>query len=223
LALQRLTRDLQATTESEFNKQLTSFLARRMALLELCSHPAQVAPSYFATPGKLVALDQMLEDLVGRRAEKVVIWSFFRYSLNQIVQRYKKYHPVRVDGTVADTKKRAEAIARFQEDDDTMIFVANPAAAGAGITLTRSRVAIYESFSIQAAHYLQSLDRIHRRGQTKEVSYYVLLCQDSIEESEYDRLVGKEQSARQLFRDDDTPSLTRDVLLQELLSALRKL
>jgi SNF2 family DNA or RNA helicase len=194
-----------------------------MALFELCSHPTQIVSSYHGTPGKLVALDSLVEELVGRQREKVVIWSFFRYSLGEIMRRYARFNPVRIDGTITDTQERALAISRFQQDDDTMIFVGNPAAAGAGITLTRARVAIYESFSVQAAHYLQSLDRIHRRGQAREVNYYMLLCQDSIEEDEYTRLLQKEQAARELFRDDDPRPLTRDVFLQELLSALRKL
>jgi SNF2 family DNA or RNA helicase len=222
-ALEGLVKAVQESTEAQFGNNLGSFLARRMALFELCSHPTQIVSSYHGTPGKLVALDSLVEELVGRQREKVVIWSFFRYSLGEIMRRYARFNPVRIDGTITDTQERALAISRFQQDDDTMIFVGNPAAAGAGITLTRARVAIYESFSVQAAHYLQSLDRIHRRGQAREVNYYMLLCQDSIEEDEYTRLLQKEQAARELFRDDDPRPLTRDVFLQELLSALRKL
>jgi SNF2 family DNA or RNA helicase len=222
-ALKGLVKDLEATNERHYKRKLTSFLARRMALFQLCSHPGQLLPSYHSTPGKLLALDGIIEELVGQRREKVVIWSFFRYSLRQIVQRYKRFNPVQVDGAISDTQARSEAIGRFQEDAETMIFVGNPAAAGAGITLTRARTAIYESFSIQAAHYLQSLDRIHRRGQTRDVNYYMLLCQNSIEEDEYERLLRKERAARELFSDNDPLPRNRDVLLGELLSALRKL
>lgn len=222
-ALEGLVRDVKATTEFEFRNQASSFLARRTALFQLCSNPAQIAPSYNNIPGKLTALDALLEQLVARHAEKVVIWSFFRHSLSRIAERYARFRPVRIDGSITDIHARAQAISKFQEDDETMIFVGNPAAAGAGITLTRSRIAIYESFSPQAAHYLQSLDRIHRRGQTQDVTYYMLLCKDSIEEDEYERLLAKEQTARELFRDDDPRPLTRDIFLAELLSAFKKL
>ena len=222
-ALQGLVQDVEAINEKEFRNRLTSFLARRTALFQLCSHPGQIVPSYRSIPGKLLALDEIIEEMATRRNEKVVIWSFFRYSLDQIVKRYARFNPVRIDGTISDIQARSHAITQFQEDDHTMLFVGNPAAAGAGITLTRSRVAIYESFSVQTAHYLQSLDRIHRRGQTRDVTYYMLLCQDSIEENEYDRLLHKEQAARELFYDDDPRPLTRDVFLEELVSAMRKL
>jgi len=97
-----------------------------------------------------------------------------------------------------------------------MVFLGNPAAAGAGITLHRSRIAIYESLSNQAAHYLQSLDRIHRRGQERDVDYLVLLCENTIELTEYDRLQIKERDAGTLLRDKVPPPVTRSAFLAEL-------
>ena len=52
---------------------------------------------------------------------------------------------------VSDVAERREAVRRFQQDADARIFVANPAAAGAGLTLHSARIAIYESLSNQAA------------------------------------------------------------------------
>ena len=98
-----------------------------------------------------------------------MVWSFYRSSLDRIAQRYSSYGVARIDGSVTSSADRRDAVKSFQEDDETMLFLGNPAAAGAGLTLHRSRVAIYESLSNQAAHYLQSLDRIHRRGQNREV------------------------------------------------------
>ena len=82
-----------------------------------------------------------------------------------------------------------------------MLFVGNAAAAGAGLTLHRARYAVYESMSNQAAHYLQSLDRIHRRGQDRPVEYLILVCEDSIESLEYERLLRQESDAQTLLRD----------------------
>jgi SNF2 family DNA or RNA helicase len=94
-------------------------------------------------------------------------------------------------------------------------MVANPAAAGAGLTLHRARYAIYESLSNQAAHYLQSLDRIHRRGQEREVEYLMLLCQGSIEIQEYATLVRKEAAAQSLLGDQTPVHMTRDAFLAD--------
>jgi SNF2 family DNA or RNA helicase len=114
---------------------------------------------------------------------------------------------------------RREAVRRFQEDDDTMLFVGNPAAAGAGLTLHRARYAVYESMSNQASHYLQSLDRIHRRGQVRAVEYLVLLCDRTVELAEYDRLIEKERAAQNLLGDEVVPVVTREAFLREAKDA----
>jgi SNF2 family DNA or RNA helicase len=164
-------------------------------------------------------LDCLLENLVAKKGEKVVIWSFYTSSLNAIVSRYGHFNPVRYDGSITDVGVRREAVRRFQEDDTTMLFVGNPAAAGAGLTLHRARFAIYESMSNQTAHYLQSLDRIHRRGQARQVEYLILLCDRTIEIPEYERLREKERVARELFRDQVDQPITRETMLAEAMAA----
>lgn len=217
--LDDLVADVEAVDEAGFAQERMSFLARRAALLQLCSNPSAVDPGYRETPAKLGALDSLVERVVGRDREKVVIWSFYTASVSAIVDRYAAYGAVRYDGAVNDVVARRDAVRRFQEDDETMIFVANPAAAGAGLTLHRARIAIYESLSNQAAHYLQSLDRIHRRGQTQEVEYLVLLCDGTIEVAEYDRLVGKERAAQDLLGDTVSAAVTRETFLADVREA----
>lgn len=211
--------DLRSTDDLTFKRTLTSFMARRMALLQLCSNPAGIVPGYTEAPSKLVALDTLFEELIGRRGEKVVIWSFFTASLEAILRRFARYRPVRYDGHVAGIEERRDAVRRFQEDGETMLFVGNPAAAGAGLTLHRARIAVYESMSNQAAHYLQSLDRIHRRGQEREVEYLVLLCERTLEVQEYTTLLDKESAARSLLRDRDQEPPTRESFLREAENA----
>ena len=221
MVLRRLADDLKSTDEVAFKKHITSFMSRRLALLQLCSCPGAVVENYTETPAKLIALDSILEEFISKRREKVVVWSFFRNSLEVIFNRYAKYGAVRLDGSVTDSEIRRESISRFQEDDATMLFVANPAAAGSGITLHRSRVSIYESLSNQAAHYLQSLDRIHRRGQTRHVEYLVLLADQTIEKHEYDRLLRKEAISRDLLGDVVEPPLSRQAMLDEVLESMQ--
>lgn len=218
-ALRNLIIDLQATDNETFQRQLTSFWARRNALLQICSNPVSIIDSYTELPAKLSALDSILEETIKQKVEKVVLWSFYTASLNAIVERYSRFNPVRYDGTVSDVAVRREAVRKFQEDNETMLFVANPAAAGAGLTLHRARLAIYESMSNQAAHYLQSLDRIHRRGQNRNVEYLILLCDKTIELQEYDRLTIKERAAQQLLRDRVEEPITRETMLQEAIAA----
>lgn len=211
--------DLRTTTDTEFDRHLSNYLERRSALLRICSDPAPLVPGYDETPAKLLALDQILADLVGERGEKVVVWSFYRAALDQIARRYAHYGIARVDGSIPDVATRRDAVRRFQEDDQTMLFVGNPAAAGAGLTLHRARIAVYESLSNQAAHFLQSLDRIHRRGQDREVDYLTLLAAGTIEEAEYGRLLDKADRQAELLGDGPTHRPTRTMLLEELIAS----
>ena len=222
-ALQSYVDDLGSTDEILFKKSLASFLARRSTLLQICSCPTAALEDYDETPSKHLALDSILEDLILQRQEKVVIWSFYVVAIDNLMLRYRRYNPVRCDGSVAKPEDRREAVRRFQEDDETMLFIANPAAAGTGLTLHRARFAIYESMSNQAAHYLQSLDRIHRRGQMRPVEYVVLLCDSTLEVIEYERLQRKEHTAQELLGDAINSPVTREVLLREALEAARML
>ena len=218
-ALRDYIQDLQSVSEIIFKKHLVTFIARRFTLLQICTTPASVVSNYVEVPAKVLALDSILDELILKQKEKVIIWSFFTASLDTIYKRYGRFNPVRFDGTVTNTLDRKNAVRKFQDDDETMLFVANPAAAGAGLTLHRARYAIYESLPVQAAHYFQSLDRIHRRGQLRQVEYLVLLCDRTIELNEYDRLVHKERSARKLLGDHTEEAVTRTALLNEAIEA----
>jgi SNF2 family DNA or RNA helicase len=222
-ALKDLILNLRSIDDSTFQRQLGSFLARRSALLQICSNPVAIAGGYNEVPAKLQALDGLLDEVISVKREKVILWSFYTASISAIFNRYQRFNPVRYDGTVSDVTVRREAVHRFQRDNETMLFVANPAAAGAGLTLHRARFAIYESMSNQAAHYLQSIDRIHRRGQTRDVEYLILLCDKTIEIDEYDRLLRKERSAQGLLGDHVDEPVTREAMLSEAINSIRQL
>jgi SNF2 family DNA or RNA helicase len=201
--------------ESQFRRHLASFLAQRAALLQLCSHPGVFDAGYTEVPAKFLALDALLRALL-EASRKVVLWSFYRFTLAALEERFASYGLVRIDGSVVSPAARSRAVERFQTDPDTRIFLGNPAAAGAGITLTAAHHAVFESFSNQVAHYLQSLDRVHRRGQHYPVTYHVLLAHDTLETAEFDRLVSKEQAGHDLLGDEYDAPPTRERFLLEL-------
>lgn len=111
-----------------------------------------------------------------KEGEKVLIWSSFPKNIDIICQELQLYNanPVKIHGGVAkgDSKNghlepgtRRHAIYEFNNNPECMAFVANPAAAGEGISLHKvCRYALYNDRSYNVAHYLQSQDRIHRIG-----------------------------------------------------------
>ena len=213
--------DLKRADATTFRKDRISFLARRARLLRICTDPAGASAGFDEVPAKRQVLDSLLVDLIDQQGEKVVLWTSYTHAIDDLIVRYARYNPVRIDGAVPDIRMRREAITRFQSDDTTRLFIGNPAAAGAGITLHRAKFAIYESLPVQAAAYFQSLDRIHRRGQERPVDYIVLLAAGTLEIGEYERLVEKARRSRELLGDRDPQDVTLDRLLDEAHAALR--
>jgi len=214
-ARSQLELELRSLNNETFKKRLVTYFQKRAALLQICSCPSAIDPTISETAVKYLVLDKLLHELISQ-GRKVILWSFYRKSLDEVYSRYSKYNPVRVDGSIPSSIRK-EAVRSFQEDSSKMLFIGNPAAAGAGITLHAAYDAIYLSYSNQAAHYLQSLDRIHRRGQISDkVNYYLLICRNTIEETEIIRLRGKEIRQHDLLGDHIVWPTSLDDALGEL-------
>ena len=208
---------LRTFNNETFKRSLMTYFQRRAVLLQICSCPTMVDPIFSETPVKYPILDTLLKRLTAQK-RKVIIWSSYKHSLDEIEKRYSEYNPVRIDGTVSSDLRR-NAVRRFQENPETMLFIGNPAAAGAGITLHAAHDAVFFSYPDQAAHYLQALDRIHRRGQISDnVNYYLLICKGTIEETEIIRLREKEIQQHTLLGDHTQWPASIDEALKELES-----
>ena len=215
-ARNKLELTLKSMDNATFRKSLTTYFQQRAALLQICACPEAVDPTFSDVSAKLTALDQLVKEIVETAGKKLIIWSFYKTSLRNLFERYKGYSPVLLDGS-ANAKQRSTSVYSFQNDPGTRICIANPAAAGAGITLHSASDAAYISFSNQAAHFLQSIDRIHRRGQESEsVNYHLIVCRDTIEETEVQRLRSKEVRQQELLGDQVKWPSSLDEALSEL-------
>ena len=193
--------ELRKFDNTAFKRHLTTYFQLRATLLEICAVPKMVDTLFADESAKLSVLVGLVERLVGE-GRKVLIWTCYRASVSEIVAALSRHRPLVIDGSVAQSEARAAVVEQFQTDPRSLVLVANPAAAGAGITLHASHDAIYYSYTNQAAHYLQSLDRIHRRGQSaKTVNYYMMVCEGTIEESEIRRLRQRELAQHELLGD----------------------
>lgn len=101
---------------------------------------------------------------------KSVIWTIFTDTIQQMEMLLADLNPVSLYGAVpsgepTEPETREGRIRRFHEDPSSMVMIANPAAAGEGISLHKvCHDAIYLDRSYVTTHYLQSIDRIHRLG-----------------------------------------------------------
>jgi hypothetical protein len=123
--------------------------------------------------------------------KKVLIWSSFVRNVEYISQRLEDHGAVYIHGGVDagdedDDETREGKIKLFHDDDNVRIMVANPAAASEGISLHRvCHHAIYLDRTFNAAHYLQSEDRIHRYGlkEDQETNIEIVQCIGSVDET----------------------------------------
>ena len=94
-------------------------------------------------------------------------------------------------GDENDADTREGKIKRFHDDPSCKVLVANPAACSEGISLHKvCQNALYLDRSFNAAHYLQSEDRIHRLGLPPEAHPLVefVECEESIDQVVRQRL-----------------------------------
>lgn len=150
----------------------------------------QVACGYLPADddqGPLVPVDRinprldLLDEIVADLPHKAIIWARFKQDIVNICERLAKAGriAVRYDGSTSD-EDRAEALERFQRGD-AEFFVANPAAAGTGLTLTAAKTVIYYSNDFNLMNRLQSEDRAHRIGQDQSVHYIDIIADDTVD------------------------------------------
>ena len=110
----------------------------------------------------------------------------------------------------------------FQEESSPSILVAVPAAGGVGITLTAAQTAVYVDKTWNAEHWMQSVDRIHRIGQTGTVNV-ISLISCKVDEIIHWNLRRKERGQAQTLGDydaEDSKVFSTGVSREELLEAL---
>ena len=124
--------------------------------------------------------------------EKSIIWTQFVNTVENVAEMLGDLNAVYIHGGIETDEdeenyaSRESIIKRFHDDSSCKVLVANPAACAEGISLHKiCHNAIYIDRNYNAAHYLQSEDRIHRLGLDPETNTYIhiLTCRDSIDDS----------------------------------------
>jgi SNF2 family DNA or RNA helicase len=123
----------------------------------------------YEQPAKVAKAVERAEQIIAE-GDKVLIWSQFVMNVLALERLLSHHGAVVLYGAVptgeeGDPDTREGRIRRFHEDPECRVMIANPAAAGEGISLHLAcHRALYLDRSFNAAHYLQSVDRIHRLG-----------------------------------------------------------
>lgn len=160
-----------------------SILAALLRLRQICNHPNSIEAlkdiQGFES-GKFNLLKDLVTDAIDN-GRKMLVFSQFREMLS-IMRNWlesEKYNYLYLDGT---TKNRQELIDQFNEDTSVRVFLISLKAGGTGLNLTAAdTVFIYDPWWNPAVES-QAVDRAHRIGQTKAVSVYRLVTENSVEQ-----------------------------------------
>lgn len=135
------------------------------------------------------------------RGEKIVIACCYDDELYTL-RDYFKDKCVIYNGKMS-LKEKDEAIKRFNNDPNVMIFIGNIIAAGVGITLTSSRVVIFNNFSYVPGDNSQFQDRVHRIGQTRDVHIFYQFFKDTQYEKMWNTVLSKSLIINQVIKKED--------------------
>jgi len=210
---------IQAMTGEEYRAFASTALVQLTRLSQIASNPALIFPDVSKTPGKFEELDYLVNEILSEPARKVIIWSSYVRSIEQLLTRYESCGACALyGGTPAE--QRQQIADRFQADPELRVLVANPAAAGTGFTLTAATYAIYESLSWRYDYYAQSQDRNHRIGQNLPVTYLRMIAADTIEEVIVAALERKSSMARTLLGDEHDPPRIADFTREQMCALI---
>lgn len=199
LALQAMTKDLREISSGIADQVVEEGASLKMR--EVCAHARKLA----------------------KEGRKTVIWTIFTQSILDLERILADLNPVSLYGAIptgeaSDPSTREGRLATFHSNPDCMTLIANPAAAGEGISLhTVCHDAIYLDRSYVSTHYLQSIDRIHRLGLPPDVDTNIHIYRTkapaglgSVDLSVSRRLAQKIHGLEHLLDDQDLRELALD-------------
>lgn len=195
----------------------------------------------FEIPAKYEATKTLVEQIIAQGG-KVVIWATFIYTIHGLKRYLHDYGiesqelygaiPVEKEGIVDESDEeiltRERIVREFQQPNcPYKVIIANPFAVAESISLHKAcHNAIYIERSFNAAHFVQSKDRIHRYGLTSEVEthYYFILSQDTIDETIDIRLNEKELRMNEIMESMPIPlfdNVTDDLGSDDIKALIR--
>uniref|UniRef100_A0A8C4TNF3 DNA excision repair protein ERCC-6-like n=1 Tax=Erpetoichthys calabaricus TaxID=27687 RepID=A0A8C4TNF3_ERPCA len=183
-------------------------------LKSLCDHPRLLSGngsldsynSLIQESRKLAFLVALLEKLCSDGHRTLVFCrSCKMLNIIEKVLTAKKFHFLRIDGTVKQIELRNRRVSMFQTKSDYSIMLLTTQVGGVGLNLTAAnRVVIFDP-SWNPATDAQAIDRVYRIGQEKNVIVYRLITCGTVEEKVFRRQVFKNSLIRQVTGDEKDP------------------
>jgi SNF2 family DNA or RNA helicase len=179
----------------------TSALTTLMKLHQInCGHVHDDAGSLVSIPNRRISTLMEIIEEIGYD-QKVIIWAHFKEDIRQICRTLsEEFGEDSVVHYYGDTtnEQRNEHRLRFNTDPKCKYFVSNVTGSKA-LTLIQAAYAIYYSYSYSLETWLQSQDRNHRIGQTRNVTYISIVIPKTVDEYVMKSLTSKKNIADEVL------------------------
>ncbi|MDO8587082.1 MAG: SNF2-related protein [Armatimonadota bacterium] len=166
---------------------VTDVLALITRLKQVCN--------FSLASGRSSKLDDMAPRLAVLRDEghKALIFSQFTnesYGVRRIARALEEFRPVIYTGDMT-AEQRRQALDAFRSDPEAAALILSLKAGGVGLNLQAASYVFHFDRWWNPASEAQAEDRSHRIGQTRGVSVYKYICEDTIEERIHEILLAK--------------------------------
>jgi SNF2 family DNA or RNA helicase len=169
----------------------------------VCGHVKLDDGTVLELPNK--RMDELLS-VVEETDGKIIIWANYRHDIEAIKLALSKEYGMNSVATYygdTESEERQRIVNDFQDPNSELrFFVGNPSTGGYGLTLTAASTMVYYSNSFDLEKRLQSEDRAHRIGQTKNVTYIDLMAVGTVDEKIVKALRAKIDIATQVLGEE---------------------
>jgi SNF2 family DNA or RNA helicase len=198
---------MKAMALAQFNQGITSTVNALTQIMRLhqivCGHVKLDSGEVIELPNNRIS---ELLSIVEESSGKIIIWANYRHDIEAIKIALATEYGMNSVGTYyGDTEgeERQRVVDEFQNPESEMrFFVGNPRTGGYGLTLTAASIVVYYSNNFDLEVRLQSEDRAHRIGQTKNVTYIDLIAPKTVDEKIVKALRDKIDIANQVMGEE---------------------
>lgn len=170
------------------------------------------------TPKKFLVAGELINEII-QQGEKVIVWATFVQNISDFQDYLSSIGieskilygatPIEQNEPDENIETRESIIREFHKDDSSFkVIIANPFAVGESISLHKAcKNAIYLERTFNAAHFVQSKDRIHRFGLKPDdrINYYYVLSDNATDRTIHERLEYKERRMMEIIENEPIP------------------
>ena len=160
-----------------------SILSALLRLRQICNHPNSIESLRHNTgfeSGKFELFQELIIEALQAKRKILVFCQFI--DMLSLMKQFLQKEGIPFLSLDGSTKDRQDLIDEFNSNEDIRLFLISLKAGGTGLNLTSAdTVVIYDPWWNPAVED-QAIDRAHRIGQTKAVTVYRLVTEDTVEQ-----------------------------------------